>query len=99
MPSVASRMKKVLHKAGQGIDTTQIWPLVKIATMACQREVVDVVGAAMLLGNHMLDMMQQFSMILVQTTIFAPLSGCSRTNRRVVASIIAERSGQDVDGL
>ena len=66
--------EKLLHNGGQGIHTTQIWSLVEIAAMARQREVVDVVGAAMLSGNHMLDMMQQFTMILVQPAIFAPLS-------------------------
>jgi hypothetical protein len=68
-------MKNVLHKAGLGIDTTQIRPLAKIAAMARQCQVVDVVAATMLSGNHMLDMMQQFTMILVQPTIFAALSG------------------------
>jgi hypothetical protein len=67
-------MEKVLQKAGEGIDTAQIRPFIK-AAMACQREIVDIVGAAMLSGNNMLDMVQQFTMTLVQPAIFAPLSG------------------------
>jgi len=52
IPSVASRMKQVLDTARQGIDPTEVRPLVKVATMACEREIIHVVRAV---GHHMLD--------------------------------------------
>jgi hypothetical protein len=68
-------MKQVLDAACQGIDPTQIRPPVKVATMACEREIIDVVCAAVLSGHHMLDMMYEFAVALVKPTILAPLFG------------------------
>ena len=42
-PSVASRMKQVLDTSRQGIDCAQVRPFVKVAKVACEREVIDVV--------------------------------------------------------
>jgi hypothetical protein len=50
-------MKQVLDTARQGIHPTQIGPFVKVATVTCEREVIHVVCAAVLPGNHMLDVM------------------------------------------
>jgi hypothetical protein len=50
-------MKEVLHKARQGIDTTQIRPFMKVAAMACEGEIIEFICAAVLSGNHMLDVM------------------------------------------
>ncbi len=68
-------MKQVLDTACQGIDPTQVRPLVKVATMACEREIIHVVCAAMLPGNHMLDVMQEFAVALVKSAILATLCG------------------------
>jgi hypothetical protein len=55
LPSVPSRMKKALDMARQRIDPAQIWALVKVASVACECEIVGVVGAAVLTGDYMLD--------------------------------------------
>ncbi|HEV3330653.1 MAG TPA: hypothetical protein VG096_06720 [Bryobacteraceae bacterium] len=57
MPSVASRMKEIFDTTRPGIDPTQVWPLVKVAPVACEREIVHIVSAAVLSGNHVLDVM------------------------------------------
>lgn len=74
MPSIASRMKKTLDAACQRIDSAKVRPFVKVAAMACEREIVDLVCATMLSSNDMLDVMYQFAVILVEPTILAPLS-------------------------
>jgi hypothetical protein len=56
-PSLVSGIKQARHKGRKGIDATQIRPLVEVTAMACKREIVYVVGAAMFSRNHMLDMM------------------------------------------
>ena len=48
-------MKKVLDMARQRIDPAQIWALVKVASVACECQIVGVVGATMLTGDYMLD--------------------------------------------
>jgi hypothetical protein len=67
--------------------------------MACGREVVDIVCAAVLSCNYMLDVMHEFAIVLVKPAIFAPLSGSLCANRRVPASNISERSGQGAGAL
>jgi hypothetical protein len=43
--------------------------------MARECEIIDVVCAAVLSGNHVLDVMYEFAVALVQPTILAPVSG------------------------
>jgi hypothetical protein len=50
-------MKEDLHAACQRVDPTQVGSLAKVATMACQREIIDVIRTAMLPGNDVLDVM------------------------------------------
>jgi hypothetical protein len=56
-PLVAPRVKQDLHATRQGVDSTQVGTLVKVAAVASQREIVDIVEPAVLPGNHVLDMM------------------------------------------
>jgi hypothetical protein len=56
---------------------------------------INVVCAAVLSRNYMLDVMYEFAVVLVNPTILATLPARSRTNRRAPASIIRERSGRD----
>ena len=44
----------------------------QIAAVACERQIVSIFGAAVLLGDDVLDMMPQFAMLLAQTAVFAP---------------------------
>jgi hypothetical protein len=57
LPSVAAGMEQVFDPACHGIDPAQIRPFVKIAPMACEREIVYAVRAAVFPGHDMLDMM------------------------------------------
>ena len=46
--------------------------------MARQRKVIDIIGTSMLPGNHVLDVMQEFAIVLVKpailTSIASPLT-------------------------
>ena len=74
-PWVMSRMKQVLDTPGQKIYPTQVGALTQIAAMACQCEILDVICAAVLTGNDMLNMVQEFAVVLMEPTILTPLSG------------------------
>jgi hypothetical protein len=55
---------------------------VKITIDACQDEVVDIIGAAVLLGNDMLDMQGgKRRIILMQLTVFATIAGACPDKR------------------
>ena len=68
-------MKELLDTARQGIDSAQVRPFLKVATMACEREIIDVVGATVLSSNFMLDVMYEFAVVLMKPTILAALLG------------------------
>jgi hypothetical protein len=78
LPVVTSGMKQLDYLFRAGIDTCNVGSLAKITAMACEREIVSFIGAAMLLGDNMLDMVGQFGILLWQqallTTIFRPFS-------------------------
>jgi hypothetical protein len=74
MPLVATRMKEGLNVARQRIDSTQIRTLVEVTAMACQSKVIDIVGAAVLPGDHVLHMMHEFAIVLVKAAILTSLS-------------------------
>jgi hypothetical protein len=42
--------------------------------MACQRQVIDIIGTAMLPGNHVLYVMQEFAIVLVKPAILTSIS-------------------------
>ena len=46
----------------------------QIAAMACQRQIIRIIGAAMLLRHYMFDVMDQLAVFLVQAAIFAALA-------------------------
>jgi hypothetical protein len=73
-PLVAPRVKKNLHATRQGIDSTKIRSLVEVTAMACQGEVVDIIGTAMLPGNHVLDVMLELAIVLVKPAILTSLA-------------------------
>ena len=51
-PALTARMEKAHHLSGFGIDAGEVWALVLIVVVASQGKVVRVVGATVLLGNH-----------------------------------------------
>ena len=74
-PTVVTRMKQRSYLTRHWIDPCQIWPLVKIAAMARQRQIPRVVHAAMLLRNDVFNVVEQLTILLRQPAIFAPRSG------------------------
>ena len=74
LPSVMSRMEQILDVAGQRIYPTQVGALMQVAAMACECEILDVVCAAVLPGNQVLNMVHEFAIVLMRPTILTPLS-------------------------
>ena len=74
-PSITPWMKEGRDLPGRGADSCQVWPLMQIAAVACEREIIDVIGAAVLLRHDVLDMMLQVAVCLAQTAILASFAG------------------------
>lgn len=55
LPALPPRVEETYNLAGKGIDTCEVRPFVEIAALAGQREVGDVVPAAVLLRDEMLN--------------------------------------------
>ena len=72
-PAIAPRMKKPDDLPGVTIDSGQVWTLVKIAAVACESEIIHVIGSTVLLRDDVLDMMRQFAVFLAQPAIFSTL--------------------------
>src|SRR6185369_2567819 len=73
-PLITPWMKKAGYFTGLGVNSGQIRTLTKIAAVARERQVVGIVGAAVLLRDDVLDVMPQFAMNLAQAAIFASLT-------------------------
>jgi hypothetical protein len=89
-PPVASRVEEVRDLAGLSIDPGQIWPLVEVATLTCERQIVGVIGAAVLLRDDVLHMMCQGAMLLSQAAILTPITSpaWNEVPRRRVHSLL-----------
>jgi hypothetical protein len=78
VPVVTSGMEQLDYLFGVGVNTSDVGSLAKITAMAGKCEIVDFIGTAMLFGYDVLDMVDQFGMLLCQqavlTTILRPLS-------------------------
>jgi hypothetical protein len=70
-PQVTSRVKQWRHLARHWVNTGEIGAFLEVAAMACQRQVVNVIAPAMLLGDNMLDVVRQLAVHLTQQTILA----------------------------
>ena len=69
-------MEELRYFVRFGIDTCQIRTFVEITINARQRKVVYVIGAAVLLGDDVLDMQGgKRGVILMQLTVFATIVG------------------------
>ena len=62
------------------IDSRQVRTLPKITSVTCEREIFCVIGSAMLLCDDVLDMMFQFTVVLMQPAVFAALV-CTMTHK------------------
>jgi len=75
-PPLVSRMKQLGDSPSFGIDSRQVWTLVKIAVNASQGQVVEVVAAAMYPWDDVLDVKGgQRRIFLSKLAILAPISG------------------------
>ena len=64
-------MKDSRHLPSLRVDSCQVRAFVQIAAVASQRQIIGIIGAAVLLCRDVFNMMPQAAMFLVQTTIFA----------------------------
>jgi len=64
-------MKQRDRLARQRVDPRQIRPLMQVAALACQRQIPHRVGAAVLPGDHVLDVMRKVGVFLIEKTILA----------------------------
>jgi hypothetical protein len=55
-PYVSTRIEQCHDATGFGIDARKIWSFVGVAAVTGERESVEIVGAAVLLRNYMLNM-------------------------------------------
>jgi ABC-type Co2+ transport system permease subunit len=72
-PSIMARVKKLRDLSCVRVDSGQIGSLAQVATVACKRQVVRIVGTAVLLCDDVFHMMLQFAVLLAQTAVFAAL--------------------------
>ena len=75
VPVVATRVEEHRHGIVQRIDPGQIWPLVQVAAVAGEGEVVDVGRAAVLLRSNVFDMKHRVNAELGQMAILATVRG------------------------
>lgn len=55
LPTVVARVEEADDRPTQRIDCRKIWPLIEVAPIACQREVLKIVSTCVLLGSHVFD--------------------------------------------
>jgi len=68
-------MKDGRHLPGLRVDSCQVRAFVQIAAVSSQRQIIGIIGAAVLLCRDVFNMMPQATMFLVQTAIFATVAG------------------------
>src|SRR5262245_49499317 len=70
-PPTLSRMKQARELMRLGVDSSQVWTFMKVAAVACERQIFHVIGSAVLFGDDVLDVMRQFAVLLSQMAVFA----------------------------
>ncbi len=64
-------MEQNLHPAGHRIDPAQIRTLVQITSVACECEVTRLIGASVLPGDNVFDVVWKLAMFLGNSAVFA----------------------------
>lgn len=59
----------------QRIDTTQIWPLPKIAAVTSQRQISGIVGSSVLLRDNVFNVVDQLAILFMEQTVLATVLG------------------------
>lgn len=73
-PPAAPRMEELHKLASSWVDTCEIGAFSEIATVARQREIIEIVATTVLLRNDMLDVVPQVAVFLTEQTIFTTVS-------------------------
>jgi hypothetical protein len=63
-PSITPRVEEWSNLPSLGIDPRQVRASVKIATVACERQILRIAWASVLLCDYVLDMMPQLAVFL-----------------------------------
>jgi hypothetical protein len=67
-------VKQNLRLARRRVDSTEVWALVQIAAMASEREIFDIVAAAVLTGDNVFDLMRHRAMPLAKPAVLETIS-------------------------
>ena len=86
LPLVTTRMKQSHYFSRGRVDTCYVGTFAKITAVACKCKIVDFVGAAVLFGDNVLNVMRQFAVLLRQAAISQRFSARWRTRWCVAAS-------------
>jgi len=70
-PAVAPGVEEGHKLTADGIHAREVWALAKVAAVAGQREIVNVIAPAVLFGDDMLNVVRQLALLLAQQAILA----------------------------
>ena len=79
-PTIPPRVKGPHDLACLRVDSCQVRTFTEIAAVACERQILRIIGSAVLLGDNVLDMMPQFTVLLAQPALFTTLV-CAMTDK------------------
>ena len=67
-------MKQNLYLARHRVDSTEVRAFVQIAAMASEREIFDIIAAAVLTGDNVLYLMRHRAVLLAKLAVLATVS-------------------------
>ena len=70
-PTVVPRVEEGHKLTADGIHSREVGALAKVAAMAGQREIINVIAPAVLFGDDMFNVVRELAVILGQQAIFA----------------------------
>jgi hypothetical protein len=73
-PLVAPGVKQNLYIACHRVDSAQVWALVQIAAMASEREIPDIIAAAVLTGDNVFNLVRHRAMLLTKLAVLVTIS-------------------------
>ena len=76
-PCVVARVEECDESAPLGVDSAQVWTLVKVASGATEGKVLERVVPSVLPGDDVLYVMRELGMILMKEAVFAATTGPS----------------------
>lgn len=68
-------MKQNFYLSRHRVDPTEVRSFVEIATMASEREILDIIAAAVLTSDYVLDLMRHRAILLAKLAVLATISG------------------------